>query len=274
MKEDFRIPVFFLIAGILWITFSDQWLFSLPFNIEQQAFISKSKGFLFVSVSTFFLFFLIKHSNRKLIKEQYNLNLQTEENRKLFEILNKVQSSIIFSDPEGKITWVNRSFETSSGYSLDDVINRHPREVLRGSETGGDAAEKIDASLREGTSCSTEILIYKKTGEKYWINTNITPLFNHDHKLTGFLSIQTDVTEYRLLEQKLSQQNTLLRNITWMASHDIRKPLSSILSLVELIESGTEQERTECLLLLARSADDLDKTICSVSNKINELERQ
>ena len=104
MKEDFKIPLIFLFVGMLWINFSDGWLFSLPSDKSQQLFISSIKGYSFISLSALMLYFLVRYNNRKLLKEQTHLQKQEEENRRLFEVVNKEESFIVFTNSEGKVT--------------------------------------------------------------------------------------------------------------------------------------------------------------------------
>ena len=272
MKEDFRIPLLFWIAGLIWIRYSDQWLYSLALNKEQHILISNIKGYAFVTLSSIILYVLIRINNRKLLTEQINLQHQTEQNRLLFDLLNKVENFIIVTDAEGKTTWINQAMEQHSGYTLDELRARYPSEILFGPETSTESTKRIEQAIKNRTHCTVEILNYKKSGEKYWINLHVAPLFNEKQELTGFLSIQSDITKHLTLESQLLSQNNLLRKVTWMTSHDVRRPLSSILSLVDLIKTGTEEEKEECLPLLFQSAEDLDQIIRTVNQKISKLE--
>lgn len=272
MKEDFKIPLIFLFTGILWINFSDSWLFSLPSDKSQQLLISSIKGYGFISLSALMLYFLVRYNNRKILKEQTHLQQQEEENKRLFEVLNRVESFIIFTNSEGKVTWVNKALQKHTGYSLNDFVGHYPGELLRGAGTSKEAEQEIANAVMSRASCTAEILNYKKSGEEYWCHLNITPLFNDKNELTGFLSIQSDVTQHRQLVHQLTEQNELFRKVTWMTSHDIRRPLSSILSLVTLIKTGNEAENKECLHLLYQSSEELDQIIRTVTHKINQLQ--
>ena len=272
MKEDFKIPLIFLFTGILWINFSDSWLFSLPSDKSQQLLISSIKGYGFISLSALMLYFLVRYNNRKILKEQTHLQQQEEENKRLFEVLNRVESFIIFTNSEGKVTWVNKALQKHTGYSLNEFVGHYPGELLRGAETSKEAEQEIVNAVMSRASCTAEILNYKKSGEEYWCRLNITPLFNDKNELTGFLSIQSDVTQHRQLVHRLTEQNELFRKVTWMTSHDIRRPLSSILSLVTLIKTGNEAEKKECLPLLYQSSEELDQIIRTVTHKINQLQ--
>lgn len=272
MKADFRIPLLFLFVGLLWISFSDYWLYSLPFEEEQQLVISNIKGYLFISLSALMLYFLGKYNNRKLLKEQRSLKLKTEENRRLFDVLNKVKNFIVFSDSDAKITWVNQAFENHTGYLLKEIKGKYQGDILKGPETSLEILTQIDNAVMNKAHCTVELLNYNKYGENYWVSLQLAPIFNGSSKFDGFLSIQTDITKSRILHKKLLEQNDLLRKITWMTSHEIRRPLSSIMSLIELVKTGTQTESKECLPLLFKSTEDLDEIIRAVNKQIYELD--
>ena len=93
------------------------------------------------------------------------------------------------------------------------------------------------------------------------------------------LVMATDITELiekeRKLEdayQKIKTSNEVLLQIAWSNSHELRKPVCSILSLVALLKEASEQERQEFLRLLEISSTELDEVLKQNNQKVNELE--
>jgi|GEM_PF-2467562 len=81
-----------------------------------------------------------------------------------------------------------------------------------------------------------------------------------------------DINELKEKEKSLLVQNKILKEIAWMESHEIRRPLASILALVELAgscESDTEQR--EVLKHLKHSAVELDEMIHRISSRIDQV---
>ncbi|MBC7914792.1 MAG: hypothetical protein H7Y07_11800, partial [Pyrinomonadaceae bacterium] len=62
------------------------------------------------------------------------------------------------------------------------------------------------------------------------------------------------------------------KKITWMTSHEIRRPLASILSLIGLMKNGSADDKEECLPMLYQSSEELDDIIRAVNKRINKAE--
>ncbi len=89
----------------------------------------------------------------------------------------------------------------------------------------------------------------------------------------------TDITELiekeRKLEdayQKIKVSNETLMQIAWSNSHELRKPLCSIMSLVALLKEAGDEEREEFLRLLEISSTELDQVLRQNNEKVDEME--
>lgn len=119
--------------------------------------------------------------------------------------------SVIVTDHAGKTVWVNSAFTQMSGYGIDDMKGRRPGDILQGPDTDPATILKVSDALKRRQSLSAEILNYTKHGEPYWIEMNITPIFDDAGKHTHFLSIEREVTERRALETKNAEVMELER---------------------------------------------------------------
>jgi light-regulated signal transduction histidine kinase (bacteriophytochrome) len=88
----------------------------------------------------------------------------------------------------------------------------------------------------------------------------------------------TDITELiekeRKLKdayQKIKTSNDVLLQIAWSNSHELRKPLCSILGLVSLLKEASDQERDEFLRLLEISSTELDYVLRQNNEKVDEI---
>ena len=77
-RESLKICLFYLVFGILWIIFSDNILLSLAKRQEDFILISSVKGVLFIMVTTFLLFLLIRHFTRELLESGEKFRLLAE----------------------------------------------------------------------------------------------------------------------------------------------------------------------------------------------------
>lgn len=78
-----------------------------------------------------------------------------------------------------------------------------------------------------------EILNYGKSGKTFWLHMNVSPVIQNG-EVIRFMALITDITDERKINSRLINQNENLKKIAFNLSHELRKPVSSILGLLEL----------------------------------------
>lgn len=204
------------------------------------------------------------------IKDINELMLADEENRRLAQIITNVDNLILVVDPENKIVWVNKAFEVYTGYTLNDVIGLNPKEFMVGEDTSPDTLAYIAESKRKQISFTAEYVQYTKTKSKQWISSAYTPLYNDVGVHTGYIAVQNLITARKEREAQINAQNKILQEVAWLSSHEIRKPVASILGLTYLYKN-TEllEEREEILNMIDRCANDLDTIVHNITARVN-----
>jgi methyl-accepting chemotaxis protein len=133
----------------------------------------------------------------KVIKFANDITDQVLRNRE-FKILslvaNETDNSIIITDENGLVQYVNRGFTRLTGYTLDEIRGKKPGRVLQGEATDPATIALIRESLRERKPIYNEILNYAKSGDPYWISLAINPVFDAHGKIEHFISIQANIT--------------------------------------------------------------------------------
>ena len=81
-----------------------------------------------------------------------------------------------------------------------------------------------------------------------------------------------NVTDEVLVQEKLKQQNATLRDIAFIQSHEIRRPLANILGVIEVLNNNKTIANQDILEHLIQSANELDIQIRSIVQKTNKLE--
>ena len=133
---------------------------------------------------------------------------------RLASIAQQTSSAAIITDAQGLIEWVNPGFTRISGYTLDEVRGRAPGDFLQGPATDASAKRLMHDAVVAGCDFRTEIVNYSKDGTPYWITIDAQPLFGSDGKLSGFVAVETDVTERKHAEQQLRAVTERLRLAT------------------------------------------------------------
>ncbi|MCS6904027.1 MAG: PAS domain S-box protein [Bacteroidia bacterium] len=126
-----------------------------------------------------------------------------EELQRLSLVASKTDNIIIITNKYGAIEWVNDAFTKLTGYALEEVRGRKPGAFLQGPGTNPDTVRTIRNALNNKQGIQVEILNYKKSGEPYWVNLNISPVFNERGELEKYISIQQNITERKKVEQEI-----------------------------------------------------------------------
>lgn len=143
---------------------------------------------------------------------QKRLIESTEENAMLAKLAQETDNAVILTDASQNITWVNRSFEKISGYSFEEVLGRKPGVFLQGEHSDPNVVRRMRNALQNGHGFNEELINYHKEGSPYWLRINCQPLYR-DGKLTGFMALETDISEQKKAELKITNLNSLQKAV-------------------------------------------------------------
>lgn len=128
--------------------------------------------------------------------------------RKQFETLslvaNETDNSVVITDKNCLIEYVNPGFTRLTGYSFEEVKGKKPGDILQGEFTDPNTKRAIREKLNAQKPFYDEILNYDKDGSTYWISLAINPVFDSNGQLESFISIQTNITETKTQSQEFN----------------------------------------------------------------------
>ena len=130
-----------------------------------------------------------------LIEDISEEHAQREALERLGEVARRTRNLVVITDPEGLIEWVNPAFEERTGWTLAEVRGRSPGSILQCPATDPEAVARIGAALRAVEPVEVDILNCDRDGADYWIRLEIQPRIDDQGRHTGFIAVQTDVTE-------------------------------------------------------------------------------
>jgi PAS domain S-box-containing protein len=136
-----------------------------------------------------------------------------QEITKLSMVAKNTNNGVIMLDVDRKITWANEAMVKRSGYSLDELVGNSPR-IFQFEGTDPKTVEYVYNQLLKLEPVTTEILHQSKSGNLYWINLNIQPIYDDAQIHIGFMAVEFDITERKDFEEKIADQNKNLREIT------------------------------------------------------------
>jgi len=148
--------------------------------------------------------------------------------------------SVLITDTDGTIEYVNDAFESMSGYSAAEAIGETPA-LLRSGEHDSEFYRDLWETILDGEVWQGEVVNERKDGTRYVIDQTIAPI-TADGELSGFVSINRDVTALREYEQELEAQNERLRQYGQTVAHDLRNPLALLDAELTQFEAAIDDE--------------------------------
>ena len=212
-------------------------------------------------------------TERKIGEERIN---------KLAQAVEQSPESIVISNLEADIEYVNEAFVRNTGYSKEDVIGKNPR-ILHSGNTSPETYVEMWNALSHGKSWKGEFTNKRKDGTEYIEFAHISPIFQPDGTITNYLAIKEDVTEKKRIGKELDTYRNHLEELvnkrtvqlaesqecaeaanlaksTFLAnmSHEIRTPMNAIIGLTHLLRrTKPRPEQSDRLMKIDTAAGHL-----------------
>lgn len=188
----------------------------------------------------------------------------------------RTSNAVVITDVNRRISWVNEGFSRLTGYTMDEVVGKKPGALLQCEETDNETVVAMREAFDAAKPFKGEIFNKSKDNKYYWLDLDIQPIFDDEKKLTGFIAIESDITERKNYESKIKYQNEILKQLTFEQSHVLRKPIASILGLCIVIEYELNQNEKNIIKqyieMVRKSAEEADLFIHYMMKKINKVE--
>ncbi len=164
---------------------------------------------------------------RKKVDEQ--LQLQSAA-------LGAAANSIVITDKEGSIVWVNEAFSKITGFPKEEVVGKNPRILHSGNHDKAFYAN-LWATIIAGKVWSGEITNRRKDGTLYTEEMTITPVRLGSREISHFIAIKQDITERKSLERQLRQAQKMeaVGRLAGGVAHDFNNMLGVITGYCELL---------------------------------------
>ncbi len=151
-------------------------------------------------------------------------------------------ASIVITDLEGRIQYVNKKFTEVSGYSGEEVLGQNPR-ILKSGKMPDRLYKELWAAISSGKEWRGEMINRRKDQKLYWELVSISPVKDNEGKITHYIAVKEDITarkemeaELRKAKQKAEESNRLKSEFLANMSHEIRTPMNGIIGFASLLE--------------------------------------
>lgn len=173
-----------------------------------------------------------------------------KERHHMAHVLDSIADGVYTVDRDLRVQTFNRAAEQITGWRAEEAIGRFCYEVLRGSDEGsvpcsGEDCPTLKALQEQMTNGSqrAERLVLSRDGRSVFISISVAPLFELDGQITGTVVVFRDVSAEKELER-------LRAEFVSMVSHELRSPMTNILTSLELmltseLEPAVQREMLE-----------------------------
>ena len=134
------------------------------------------------------------------------------ELRKLSQAVKQSPASIVITNVNGLIEYVNPKFSAVTGYTFEEAIGQNPR-ILKSGEKTSEEYETLWKTITSGEEWRGEFHNKKKNGELFWESALISPIKNEKGEITHFLAVKEDISAQKEALGKLSESEERYRSL-------------------------------------------------------------
>ena len=157
--------------------------------------------------------------------------------RTLYQATEQSPVSVVITDLQGTIEYVNPKFCQATGYSATEAIGQNPR-ILKSGETPPAEYTELWRTITTDRTWTGEFHNKRKTGELFWESASIAPVKGSDGRITHFVGVKEDITQRKEIEDQLrqSQKMEAAGQLTGGIAHDFNNLLAIIIGNLQLLE--------------------------------------
>ncbi|MCB0163196.1 MAG: response regulator [Anaerolineae bacterium] len=214
-----------------------------------------------------------KQAEQMIRRRNLELALLNEERHRLSTALEQTAESIIITDAENMIVYVNPAFERVTGYSHSEVIGLSP-DFLCSKKHDIERYHSLQRAIATGRVWQGRLTGKKKDNSLYTFESTVTPVRDDDGLIVNYVSVQRDVTREMALEEQYRQAQKMeaVGQLAAGIAHDFNNLLTVIngfaaLLQTEIDEDHSAQESVDRILHAGRRAADLVSKLLAFSRE-------
>lgn len=154
--------------------------------------------------------------------------------------------SVVITDREGRIEYVNPVFEKITGYTAEEAAGENPR-LLKSDMTDQKVFEDLWKTISSGKTWKGEFRNRKKNGELCWESAIIFPVKDHTGEITNYIGVKEDVTDKKQLEEQVrhAQRLNIIGEMAGSFAHDLKNIILIIGGFANRLEKKLGADSTE-----------------------------
>ena len=199
---------------------------------------------------------------------------------RLKSAINRSPISVIMTNVDGVIEYVNPNYEKVSGYTQAELIGKNPN-IFKSGNTSDAEYKEMWEDISSGKVWSSETKNIAKDGSEFWEKTTIVPSIDDNLEVDGYIAFKIEISDKIALQEELKSKEEMMiaqsrhaamGEMISMIAHQWRQPVSviamyanNILVDIELEELDNEKLKKELYDVLAQT-EHLSQTIDDFRN--------
>jgi len=172
--------------------------------------------------------------------------------RMLSQAVEQSPASVVITDAQARIEYVNPRFTELTGYTLEEVRGQNPR-ILKSGKMDPAVYRDLWETLARGQTWRGELLNRKKNGELYWEQAIIAPIKDDQGRVTHYLAMKEDITELRRAREERDRMEIQLRQAQKLEAigqlaagiaHEINTPMQYVGDNTRFLQNCFQQLAT------------------------------
>ncbi|MBZ5588469.1 MAG: response regulator [Acidobacteriia bacterium] len=161
-----------------------------------------------------------------------------EDRRRLAAAIEQAAETVVITDTDGRIQFVNPAFEVLTGYSRAEVLGKNPR-ILKSGQHPPELYRELWDTLLSGRTWKGHLINRRKDGTLFEEDAVISPVRDAVGTIVNFAAVKRDVTQEVALEAQLrqSQKMEVVGELVGGVAHDFNNLLQAMLSHTQLLRS-------------------------------------
>lgn len=163
------------------------------------------------------------------------------ELRLLATAIEQSEETVLITDAEGIILYVNPAFERISGYSREEAIGRHTR-MLKSGEHDPSFYQELWRTIASRKVWRGRLINRRKNGRLYHENATISPVVDSTNRIINYVAVKRDISRELELEQQFlrAQKMEAVGALAGGIAHDFRNIITGIAGFAQLAEQQVE----------------------------------
>lgn len=193
-----------------------------------------------------------------------------EENRKLKMVVEQSPSSVVMTDTEGTIEYVNPAFEKITGYSFQEAVGNTPR-ILNSGQVADEVFTDLWKTIKSGRIWQGEFINRKKNSELYEESVQVIPITDYRGEIKHFVAVKENISELKRAQRQAESSNRAKSKFLSQMSHELRTPLNAINGFSQLMLKSKKNPLNTKQKEMAEQIHSAGKHLLQLINEVLDL---